>query len=63
MRAEWMADVKVGDLRRSLLSKRVFTVTGIDWGLQTVTLRDPSADDYKQLVRLERLWEYYEVVK
>jgi hypothetical protein len=58
MKAAWMSEVKVGEQRRSLLSKRVFTVVSVDWGVQMVGLKDD--EDNKQLVRLERIYEYFE---
>jgi hypothetical protein len=57
MRQDWMRDLRVGQEVKSLLSQRVLTITGIDWGTLRVHLK--SKYDSTEDISLMRLYEYY----
>jgi len=54
-----MKDVKIGATARNLNSQRAFTVTGINWGSQKVSLKDYK-DEFIDL-KLERFYEFFKV--
>jgi hypothetical protein len=54
-----MKDVKVGATARNLNSKREFTVTGMNWATQKVSLKDYK-DEFID-IKLERFYEFFEL--
>jgi hypothetical protein len=59
VKAAWMKDVKVGATARNLNSKREFTVTGMNWATQKVSLKDYK-DEFID-IKLERFYEFFEL--